>query len=265
LNLARMLYGDSSGLLGKVIGQVSTNVVEVNNFYNFVEGMSIEFYHEGVRLGDRSYRIKSVNKKANFIYLDQNLVEALTDNDEIYIQGSKDKELFGLRAIFDETKNLYGLKRNENGWLFPHIEYNIGDITEMDMQRVIDHLEDSYGSSVDIILCSSGVKRALMEHLSTYKRNFDYMELNGGFKAMSFNGIPVVSDRFCPPGTMYMLNSKDFTLHQLCDWKWLEGEDGRVLKQVADKPTYKATLVKYAELICSRPCGQAMLTGITEK
>ena len=90
------------------------------------------------------------------------------------------------------------------------------------------------------------------------------MDLKGGYKAISYNGIPIVSDRFCPEGTMYLLNTDDFTLHQLCDWKWLEGEDGKVLKQVPGTPTYSATLVKYADLVCTRPCGQAMLTGITE-
>ena len=46
---------------------------------------------------------------------------------------------------------------------------------------------------------------------------------------------------------------------------WKPNEDGKILKQVADKPVYKATLVKYAELICSRPCGQAVLRDIYEK
>ena len=45
----------------------------------------------------------------------------------------------------------------------------------------------------------------------------------------------------------------------------MEGDDGKVLKQVAGKPVYTATPVKYAELMCYRPCGQAKLTGITEK
>ena len=63
---------------------------------------------------------------------------------------------------------------------------------------------------------------------------------------------------------MYLLNSADFALHQLCDWQWLEGEDGSVLRQVPGKPVYSATLVKYADLLCSRPNGQGMLSGITE-
>ena len=89
-------------------------------------------------------------------------------------------------------------------------------------------------------------------------------ELAGGYKAISYNGIPVVADRFCPSGTMYILNTDDFTLHQLCDWQWLAGDDGKVLRQVAGKPVYTATLVKYAELICARPYGQGMISGITE-
>lgn len=45
---------------------------------------------------------------------------------------------------------------------------------------------------------------------------------------------------------------------------WLEGDDGRIIKQVPNKPVYTATLVKYADLICDRPIGQAMISGISE-
>ena len=89
------------------------------------------------------------------------------------------------------------------------------------------------------------------------------MELAGGYKTISYNGIPVVADRFIKNDTMYLLNTKDFTLHQLCDWKWLEGEDGKIIKQNPNYATYTATLVKYADLICDRPNGSAMLTGIS--
>ena len=81
---------------------------------------------------------------------------------------------------------------------------------------------------------------------------------------MRDNGIPIVADRYCPTGTLYLLNTNDFNLHQLCDWQWLSDDDGRVLKQIPGKPVYTATLVKYAELLCSRPCGQGMIKGIVE-
>ena len=88
------------------------------------------------------------------------------------------------------------------------------------------------------------------------------MTLEGGFKAISYNGIPLVTDRFVDGDTMYLLNTDDFTLHELCDWKWLEGEGGRILKQNPNFATYTATLVKYAELICDKPNGQAKISGI---
>ena len=146
----------------------------------------------------------------------------------------------------------------------PYTASSVGTITETAIQKAIDNLEEVTGSQVDFITCSSGVKRAYQNHLNTYKRNVDVMELNGGYKALSYSGIPLVSDRFIKSGTMYLLNTKEFTLHQLCDWQWLEGDEGRILRQNVGKPTYTATLVKYADLICDKPNGQAMLTGITE-
>jgi len=63
---------------------------------------------------------------------------------------------------------------------------------------------------------------------------------------------------------MYLLNTNNFTLHQLCDWEWLEGDNGNVLHQIANKACYSATLVKYADLICDRPNGQAKIEKISD-
>ena len=182
----------------------------------------------------------------------------------VCVQGSYNLELTGLGAIFKTTGTLYGLDRATHKWMIPYIKTSVGAISETVIQTAIDRLEENAGSRVDFIVCSWGVKRALQKLFSENKRNVDVMELAGGYRTISYNGIPVVADRFCPDGTMYLLNTADFCLHQLCDWKWLEGDDGKVLKQVAGKPLYTATLVKYADLICTRPCGQAMLSGITE-
>ena len=79
---------------------------------------------------------------------------------------------------------------------------------------------------------------------------------------MTYNGIPVIGERFVPANTMYLLNTNDFTLYEMCDWKWLEDENGRILKQNPDYATYSATLVKYAELLCDKPGGQGKISNI---
>ena len=98
-----------------------------------------------------------------------------------------------------------------------------------------------------------------MDFLTENRTNLDYMNLDGGYKALSYAGVPFVADRFVAEGTVYLLNSEDFKLHQLCDWRWLEGESGSVLHQIPGKASYSATLVKYADLLCARPMGQAKL------
>ena len=266
-NFGRMLFGDGSGVISKVIN-AAMNMINVTNVKNFVEGMIVDF-----RTDDGELISNAVGRKVVCVDRVNSIITVSGTNiDDIMVpagsmvtvQGSYNQEITGLGAIFKTTGDLYGLSRETHKWLIPYIKQNVGEISETVIQTAIDYLEENSGSKVNFIVCSSGVKRAFQKHLSTYKRNLDVMDLNGGYKALSYNGIPIVSDRFCPEGTMYLLNTDDFALHQLCDWKWLEGEDGRVIKQVADKPVYKATLVKYADLICSRPCGQAMLKGITE-
>ncbi len=267
-NFGRMLFGDGTGVLAKVT-EITNGAIKVNSVKNLVEGMVIDFRASAdgsVIASAGARRILSIDRENKIITVSGTTLNSTTvpQNSLVTVQGSYNQEITGLGAIFKTTGDLYGLSRATHKWLIPYIKNNVGSISETVIQTAIDYLDENAGSRVNFIVCSSGVKRAFQNHLSTYKRNVDVMDLNGGYKAISYNGIPIVSDRFCPEGTMYLLNTDDFVLHQLCDWKWLEGEDGRVIKQVADKPVYKATLVKYADLICSRPCGQAMLTGITE-
>lgn len=139
----------------------------------------------------------------------------------------------------------------------------MGAIDETTIQEAIDFLETRAGSTIDFIAVDDVTKYAYMDYMSQYKRNIDVMNLEGGFRTMSFNGIPLVYDRFVPNGTMYLLDTSVFHLHRLCDWRFLETENGNVLRQNQGYPTYTATLVKYCELMCDRPNGQGRLSGIT--
>lgn len=265
-HFGRMLFGDGTGILASVISAAGTTTTCVD-VKNIVEGVVVDFITSaGEKISGATGRRVLVVDRANnnFTVSGGELPSTIVTGTKIVVQGSYNNEITGLGAIFKTTGSIYGLNRSTNKWLIPYIKNNVGEISETVIQAAIDYLEENAGSKVNFIVCSSGVKRAFQQHLAAYKRNVDVMDLKGGYKAISYNGIPIVSDRFCPKGTMYLLNTDDFALHQLCDWKWLEGEDGRVIKQVAGKPVYTATLVKYADLICSRPCGQAMLSGIGE-
>lgn len=265
-NFGRMLYGDGSGKLGKITA-VDGNEITLDNAQYCMEGMVIDILTSlgAVRSGYAGRRITAVNQSTKTITVDGSAIDELTvvANDFITLQGSYNNELTGLEAIFGNSTTLYGLNRASNGWLTPYSD-TMATISEVGIQKVVDHLEEQHGSMADFIVCSYGVKRAYQNYMRTLSSNVNFLELDGGYKALSYNGIPLVADKFVAPKTMYILNTKQFNLHQLCDWRWLEGEDGRVLKQTAGKPVYTATLVKYADLICNQPGGQAKLSNITE-
>lgn len=263
-NFGRMLFGDGTGTLATV-SAVSGTTVTVDGVKNIVEGMVVDFMDEGVAVSAaKGRRVTAVDRDKKTFTVSGGALTGVEAGCTVCVQGSYNLELTGLGAIFKSEGTIYGLDRATHKWLIPYMKASVGSITETAIQTAIDRLEETAGSRVNFIVCSWGVKRALQKLFGESKRNTEVMELAGGYRTISYNGIPVVADRFCPDGTMYLLNTDDFCLHQLCDWKWLEGDDGRVLKQVAGKPVYTATLVKYADLICTRPCGQAMLSGITE-
>ena len=264
-NFGRMLFGDGSGVLCTV-ASATGNAVTVDSVKNVVEGMMVDILDNAGEAieGASARRITKVDRATKTFTLSGGTLSGVSAGCLVCVQGSYNLELTGLGAIFKDTGTLYGLDRATHSWLIPYMDSAVGEISETALQKAIDALEERAGSRVDFIVCSWGVKRALQKALSASRAQTDMEVLAGGYKAMTYNGVPVVADRFCPDGTMYLLNTSDFCLHQLCDWKWLEGDDGRVLRQVPGKPLYTATLVKYADLICTRPCGQAMLSGITE-
>ncbi len=260
-NLGRMLYGDGTGLLATV-SAVSSKTLTCDKVNNLIEGMLVDVYSTSGKVNTTPLKITyvdRVNKK--FTYAGTS--GTISANCKVYVQGSKDKEISGLGKIFDSSAtSIYGVSKSDNPWLTPYVSTTEQEISDIVIQQAIDFLDMNVDSQINFISCSSQVRRAYQEYLGAYRRNIDIAVLDGGYKTITHNGIPVVADRFVDNDTMYLLNTNDFTLHELCDWQWLQGEDGRILKQKEGYPTYSATLVKYAELICDKPCGQAKISGI---
>jgi len=260
-NLGRMLYGDGTGAVGSVVSYAS-GAATMDSVKNLIEGMVVDVHTStGAETANKGLRISYVDRVNKQVFFTTTPVEMNT-GDVFYVQGSKDNEITGLGAIFSNSETLYGLNRAANKWLSPYVSTKSQEISDTVMQEAVDFLEENTGSHIDFITCGAGVKRAYQQYLACYRRNIDIAELAGGYKAISFNGIPVVSDRFIPDDTLYMLDTSKFTLHQLCDWEWIEGENGKILQQKAGYPAYTATLVKYADLICEQPNGQAKFSGI---
>ncbi len=267
-NFGRMLFGDGSGKLAEIV-MCEENAFVLGNTANVLPGMKIDVTDESGNFIEkfRGCRVKKVDHAESIIQLEGVTINEDTDPSQgfIYAHGSFGNEITGLGAIFNESNDLlYGVSKSANAIMKGHIEQNVGTLSESKLQSIIDDIEVRTGSAPNMILCSFGVRRAIQSTLSTIGRTLPTMQLEGGYNAISYNGIPVIADRFCPNNTAYFLNTNDFCLHQLCDWEWLAGDDGKILRQVPGKPVYTATLVKYAELICNQPNAQTLCTGVAE-
>lgn len=264
-NFGRMLYGNGSGKIDKVVGLIG-NSITVENPQLFVEGMVISICAPGGEEYSmaKNRKIVEVDLDLKQIKVDGSALSSdiIVDDSEIILSGCLDSEITGLDAIFNASR-LYDNDRDCR-IMKPHFYLKAGSINENMIHQMIDQVEDASGCKTDLILCSKGVRRALLKYYNEKNIVPQTMEIPGGYTAINFNGVPIVTDRFCPKGVMYLLHTDSFKLHQLCDWQWLEGEDGKILKQVPGKPVYTATLVKYAELMCDNPAAQAAITGITE-
>lgn len=257
-NLSRMIYGDGTGLLATItVGSTTT----IDNTEAVAPGMYVDIYNGSTAVATNVF-VKAVDKSSKEISLNLASSVTLATGYKIYLHNSIGSDIIGLKGIVNNS-TLYGVDRSA----YPIMNAKTYTATTTDafdedyVQKFIDDLEMA-GTNVNFINCSYDLKRVYQRYLTLYKKNIEYTTLEDGMKVITHFGTPIVPTNHIGAGECYFLNTDDFTFYELGDWKWLEDESGRVLKQNANKPAYSATLVKYTELICQKPSGVAYCKNI---
>lgn len=275
-NLRRQVFGSGEGTVTTVSESGTGNKLAVANVTYLSEGQFIDIFDsttdvavaEGVEIIVREKTEVGSNYAGYITVSGESLT--FTKADYITIAGNKDLELTGMSAIFTPDTKLYGINRATNKWFNPHVKSiqdegleGVEELNELIMQEMIDEAKDELGSDINFISCNSGVARAFQFNQLSYKKNIDYMDLIGGYKAMKFGTIPITKEKYEKPGVMRFLCKDNFKLYRMGGWDWMD-KDGAVLNRVSNKPAYEATLVMYGDLGCDKPRGQSLLTGISE-
>lgn len=253
-NFRRMLFGDGTGKLCEVVSKVSSSVYTVDGVKEYFVGMQVDIYNSADALAVNGAYITAVDKSANTIALGTEITEAIAGG-SVYVHASRDSELTGLGAIFD-SDTLYGFSKADDKYFAPYIADGNGTLDEGMLSDVLDYMEENFNSKINAILCSYKTRKKIAALADANRRVVNTIDVRTGYGAVSVNDVPVYADKYCPDDRIIFINSEDFALYQLCDWEWLEDEDGKILKQIQGKAAYSATLVKYAELICRKPCGR---------
>lgn len=263
-NMARQMYGDGSGKLVVLQSASSSATVTAaigSSTRAILPGLKVDLYEAGGTLVQTGLRVIDVNHLNGKISLSGAV--SCSANAYMTIQGSAGYELTGLGKLFGQSSGtLYGHNRASYSWLNPYIDYAFGPISESGLQRVIDHLEDSYNITINHINCGTEAYGHYLELMTSRRTICDASTLEGGHKALLFNGIPLTRSKFMPTSSIDLYDTSLFTIDQVADWEWIEGETRQVLHQKPGYPTYTATVAKYCDLMCTLPGGLARLNGI---
>jgi len=95
--------------------------------------------------------------------------------------GSPAEEIVGMLAQVPDT-----VVGDEGG----KIDASTGDLS----LAMLDLAIDGTRGEGDVILCSRKTRRAIAKALQSQQRFNDTMEIGGGFRVMSYDGIPLVTD-----------------------------------------------------------------------
>jgi hypothetical protein len=132
------------------------------------------------------------------------------------------------------------------------------------MQKVFDKVEIKAGKDYgpDLIITTHAIRREYLNIVRADRREVNTMQLDGGFTALDYNGVPLTVDRDAIDGEMYFLTTKDLELFRMSDFEWMQ-KDGAVLNRVTDKDAYEATMFRYAEMGCRRRNSHGVLCDLS--
>ncbi len=199
------------------------------------------------------------------------------------------KEMMGLRGIITDTNlstisindgsankglgtvdPLQGLAVGTYNWWKANVKTATGTryaaqsaLTLIRMQTMFDLVEKKAGVGYgpDMILTTRAIKREYLEIMAADRRWPNTMTLDGGWKALDYNGIPLMVDNDAIDGEMYFCTSRDLQIYRMSDYDWMT-KDGSVLHLITGFDAYEAVLFRYAELGCTRRNSHGVLCDI---
>lgn len=265
-NIGRALFGDGSGKLATVtaVAAVGNNtVLTLDSTKRVIEGLSIDLYDASATTAanlasaNAGHRILAVDRAAKTITVDGTLT--LTEaTGFITVQGSFNRELCGLGAIFGDTDTLYGLSKSENPYLVPTTVDAEGDLTDLVLYRGIKEAMDYKGANIDLLMMGDDAFLAYQDYIHTNNiivaDKYRFVGGAVGYKLLvGSNEVIIVNERFVPENEIWGVDTSAFYL-EATPWNFME-KDGGVFVPMPDTSIFRALLASYGNLMCTNPGG----------
>jgi hypothetical protein len=230
-----------------------------------------------------SIEITAVNSaNGTFTYVGTEFTEATTQ--AIYREDNAEtgeiKEIPGLSAIVDDqdpndilgtdysvASTYGGIARATNEFWQGQVINNGGVLRPFALSLIQEGIDDSEvnaGGEISLIETNHAIKRVYGLQMATIKgADVDTMELDGGFKALKVNGVPMTWDVECPDHTIFLIDEDTFKLAVKGPWEWLEDGGGSVITRLPQQDQYEAVLQREMIPVCSKPKSNVKIEDIS--
>ncbi len=125
----------------------------------------------------------------------------------IYSAGTNPKSILGLQMFVATSQTVGGISQSTYSWWQAQLDSSTTTLSIAAMQS--RHNAASLNNEQPTVVATTkSIYNSYYGLLQPQQRFTDSETAKGGFSSLMFNGIPVVSDSYCPSGDMYFLNEK---------------------------------------------------------
>lgn len=275
-----MLFGDGSGILTDFAATDATSSGGTTTLYvNSLKGLHKNQMVDLLAVADgsptngfRYGKIASITratKKVTVTVADWTVTTFNANKGDYGLYQSLDDEtssygnvVAGLQAVIDDDNTYGGINRATAGnepWHGQKIDAGTAQVPCLSLvEEGIDLVDMNSDGATDLIITTHELWTHLMNSLIDQKRFAGERSLNGWARALDFNGIPIVRDKHCPDGMMFLLDTSTLRIYQDSEGAWMD-EDGAILHRVQDYEAYEATWSRYLQLICDKPNANCLI------
>jgi hypothetical protein len=274
-SINRQAFGDGSGALTACASAASdSKTVTVASTAKLRVGMPVDILVTSTgatTAGVVGDKVASITSGTVFVLTTGVTTYGSIDNTySVYVSGSRNNEMMGLSGIAAITDPASGALQNlavaTYPWWKATVQGNSGTnraISDTILQTALDALEQNSNGKASALYTSFGVRRAYQALLTATKQLVNTQELKGGYKAITFNDLPIIADKDAPANTMFCIDENELNLFRLSDFDWMD-EDGAILSRVTGKDAYEAVLFVYQELGTMMRNASVRIDDITE-
>lgn len=224
---------------------------------------------------DRTEGAESVTLDAQFIpTLDVSYWMVLVSNDDAGLvvgDSGYNVDPMGIAGIVDDGNPNNGDFQNIDATLAANDFHRSNMLTNATARDLTVNLMDqAFTTAMEVgdaaptvVMGSFGMAREYARLLLLDRQFIGTTEYDGGYKALDYNGVPVIADRDCLNNRFYFLHEPDLRIYVMSDPQWMN-KDGSIYHRIPNKDAYQATLYCRETMGSDVRDKHALLAAITE-